>query len=213
MKFTDSCIHPYPSGDSSLRRMALEAQELGFDSCVVVNDAHLQPVGINLLRGYTIAGGSIKDIITGLHRIPKMSDLVYVNARDPAFNRAVLALNGIHALRNIGRDTNQVIDHVAARLAAERCIAIDIDLHPIIHSKDEGRQKVLQRYEDLIHLYRYFNFPLTISTNAHSILDQRSIREVILICSLFGMEKHEVYSALATPGNFLAQKKIVEVIE
>jgi ribonuclease P/MRP protein subunit RPP1 len=212
MKFTDSCIHPYPSGDSSLRRMALEAEELGFDSCVIVNNSHHLGVDINLLKGYVITGTSLKDVVTSSRRIPKWSDLVYINARDSSFNRAVLSLNGIHVLRNIGKEPNHTVDHLTARLAAEHCIALDIDLHPIIHSRNEMRQQVLQHYEDLIQLHRSFNFPLTISTNAHSILDQRSIREVILLCSLFGMERHEVYSALATPGNILAQKKVVDVI-
>ena len=30
MKITDSCVCPYPHGDSSVRRMALAARDLGF---------------------------------------------------------------------------------------------------------------------------------------------------------------------------------------
>ncbi len=34
MKITDACVYPYPFGDSSVRRMALEARSLGFDRLV-----------------------------------------------------------------------------------------------------------------------------------------------------------------------------------
>ena len=37
MKITDACVYPYPCGDSSVRRMALEAKALGFDR-LVAND-------------------------------------------------------------------------------------------------------------------------------------------------------------------------------
>jgi len=212
MKFTDACIHPYPSGDSSIRRMALEAAELGFDSCVVVNDIQLPSSDIKLLKGSVITGASIKNVIAGLRKIPDRGDLVFVDARDSSFNRSVLSLNRIHVLRGVGKDPNQIIDHVGARLAAKRGIALDIDLHPVIHSREERRQQVLHRYEDLIQLQRRFHFPLTISTNASSILDQRSVREITLLCSLFGMERKEVYNALATPESFITRKKIVEVV-
>jgi len=31
MDRTDACTHPYPEGDSSVRRLALEAAALGYD--------------------------------------------------------------------------------------------------------------------------------------------------------------------------------------
>src|SRR5665647_2342542 len=34
MKITDACVCPYPCGDSSVRRMALEAKDLGFERLV-----------------------------------------------------------------------------------------------------------------------------------------------------------------------------------
>ena len=49
MKRTDACIFPYPRGDSSLRRMLEEAQELRFDACVAVYDEPL-PEGIRVVE-------------------------------------------------------------------------------------------------------------------------------------------------------------------
>jgi len=36
MMATDANVCPYPAGDSTLARMALEAAELGFDSIVTI---------------------------------------------------------------------------------------------------------------------------------------------------------------------------------
>ncbi|MEG3055156.1 MAG: hypothetical protein RQM90_03055 [Methanoculleus sp.] len=41
---TDANVCPYPAGDSTLARMALEAAELGFDSIVTIGGRDLNPV-------------------------------------------------------------------------------------------------------------------------------------------------------------------------
>ena len=37
MKITDAAVFPYPCGDTSVRRLALEARSLGFDSLVAAD--------------------------------------------------------------------------------------------------------------------------------------------------------------------------------
>ena len=37
MKITDACVYPYPVGDSSVRRFALEARSFGYDSIVAAD--------------------------------------------------------------------------------------------------------------------------------------------------------------------------------
>jgi ribonuclease P/MRP protein subunit RPP1 len=71
---------------------------------------------------------------------------------------------------------------------------------------------VLQRYEDVLQLHRRFRFPLTISSGARSILDQRSVREITSLCSLFRMGTEEVFRALATCGEILERKGPVEEV-
>ena len=43
MKATDASVCPYPAGDSTLARMALEARDLGFDSIVVIGEGMESP--------------------------------------------------------------------------------------------------------------------------------------------------------------------------
>ena len=62
MKITDACVVPYPLGDSSAKRLALEARSLGFDS-IVAPDAKAEMVcGVEVVPGAYLAGLSAKDV-------------------------------------------------------------------------------------------------------------------------------------------------------
>jgi ribonuclease P/MRP protein subunit RPP1 len=213
MKCTDACIFPYPRGDSSFRRMLAEAQELQFDSCVVISDDPLPETGVlQALRGWIIREDSVRGVMSQTRKIPPGIDLVIVEARDVSFNRGVLSLRGIHILRGIHLSPPRSFDPVSARLAARHRVAVDLDLSPLLYERKGGRQRVLQRYEDVLLLHRRIRFPLTISSGARSILGQRSVREIVSLCSLFGMEPAEVAEALATCGRMRERTGPVEVV-
>jgi ribonuclease P/MRP protein subunit RPP1 len=214
MKCTDACIFPYPRGDSSLRRMLVEAQELQFDSCVVIADDPLpeETLTLKTLRGWIISEDSVRGVVSRTRKVPPGTDLVMVEARDAAFNRGVLSLRGIHILRGIYSSPPRSFDPVSARLAARHRVAVDLDLSPLLYERKGGRQRVLQRYEDILQLHRRIHFPLTISSGACSILGQRSVREIVSLCSLFGMEPAEVTRALATCGRMQERTGPVEVV-
>ncbi|MGA9206115.1 RNase P subunit p30 family protein, partial [Methanoregula sp.] len=104
-------------------------------------------------------------------------------------------------------------DHVVARIAAENITAIDIDLSPLISGRGHPRQKAIHRYLDLMVLHRRFEFPLTISSSARSVLGLRAVREVAGLCSLFGMDETDVREALAGVGRATEPREsIVKVI-
>jgi ribonuclease P/MRP protein subunit RPP1 len=212
MTTTDACLHPYPEGDSSLRRMALEAGALGFDSIVVPDAPSLEYHGVRVIPAILIAEPNPR-VIPGLLRTNgEKRALVIVNAGENGFNRAILNLKGIQIIRHVHKTRKNSFDHVSARLAAERGVAVDIDLFPIIHSSGLTRQRVMQRYRDLIMLYQRYRFHLTFSSNACSILDLRSVEEICRLCGLFGMEEDDVRAGLGTAGALLDQKGPVTVI-
>lgn len=181
--------------------MLWEAQELQFDSCVVITGIPLPTTTIlPAIRGWIIDENAVQGVVSQMRKVPVGTDLVMVEARDTAFNRAVLSLRGIHILRGIHRSPPRSFDPVSASLASRSMVAVDLDLSPLLFEQKGGRQRVLQRYEDILQLHRRLLFPLTISTGARSILGQRSVREIISLCALFGMEVSEVTRALATCG-------------
>jgi ribonuclease P/MRP protein subunit RPP1 len=213
MKRTDSCVFPYPAGDTSLRRFALEAKGLGYDAivCVGTDVAELLH-GVRIVRGVRIHDASMHAVISRIKRCRAKVDLVMVEAGDAAFNRAALSYHGVDILCNLYSAQKKAFDHVAARNAAEKGVAVEICLYPLIHQSGGARQRALSIYADVLRLHRRYEFPITVSSGAHSYLDLRSLREVARICSLFGMEGDEVTEAFSTVGRLMNAPKPVEVI-
>lgn len=209
---TDGLVHPYPGGDSSLRRMALEAHELGFDSIVATGGDHCDIPGIVVVPGVLISATAVRGVISQLKRAGNANGLVLVNAGDNAFNRSVLSLKGIHILRNLHTTHKHSFDHVCGRIAAEKGVAVDIDLRPLIHLRGNIRQKVLYRYQDLVRLHERFTFPITLSSNALSVLDQRSVRDMVHLSALFDLDETLAWEALGTIGRLLSPERAVRVV-
>lgn len=212
MDRTDACTHPYPEGDSSARRLAVEAAALGYDSIVAIGAAACPDAAVPVLSGLLVREPSVKGVIDCIRAGAKRADLVIVNAGDLPFNRSVLGLRGVHVLRHLSRTSRNSFDHVAARLAAERRIAVEIDIHPLIAFRGADRQRALRRYADILRLMRRFRFPLTLASNARSILDQRSPQDAGGLCALFGMDRSEVDAALAGVGTVLEERGPVRVV-
>jgi len=202
MKITDACIFPYPDGDSTVSRMAIEAGELGFDSLVAIGDAgHRFSCAVEILQGAIITARSVKEVL----RDPavRRADLVCVDAGDLSFNRALASTKDVNVISKIHATRQNAFDHVAARTAAERGVAVEISIAPLIHLRGMKRQQALNRYADILALHRRYGFMLTISSAASSILDQRSVREIRGLCGLFGMTGAEVNEALSSVGRMI----------
>ena len=209
MPLIDGCIHPWPAGDSSLRRMALAARELGFDQVVAAGGSGDVP---GVLRGTIISAPSVKEVVSALQGIPRGEGVVMVTSGDLAFNRGVIGLRGVRVLRGLFKSPRGAFNHVAAREAEARGVAVELDLAPIVEGRGVQRQKVIARYRELLDLHRRYYFPFTLASNARSVLAQRSVRDIVLLARLFGMEEDEVTGALSSLDTILAGRSPVQVV-
>jgi ribonuclease P/MRP protein subunit RPP1 len=200
MKITDAAVFPYPCGDSSVRRMALEAETLGLDSLVAVDVPSGICEGIEIRSGVLLRDLPVKDVIARVRKNQDTGAVMIVNARDNGFNRAVLSLKGVHILRGIHAAEKTAFDHVTAKMAADCGVALDIDLSPLIFGRGIARQRAIHRYRDMLLFERRFEFPLTLSTGARSVLDMRATREITALCSLLGMDIPDVEKAFGGVG-------------
>jgi ribonuclease P/MRP protein subunit RPP1 len=196
MKITDAAVFPYPHGDTSVRRLALEAGVLGFDSLVAMDAPPAAFGGVTVMSGTLISNVPVRDIANRLKRLRESDTVISVAAGDAGFNRAVIGLKGIHILRGIHAADKNAFDHVTAKMAADSRVAVDIDLSTVIATRGIARQRALARYRDILVLEGRFEFPLTLSTGARSYLDLRSTREIAGLCSLLGMDLPLVETAL-----------------
>jgi len=197
MKITDACVFPYPVGDSSVRRFALEARSLGYNSLVAADSPAATICGIDIIPGVILGGIPAKEVQGRAKKSRGTGAVLSVQMGDNGFNRAVAGTNGVHILRGIAFADKLAFDHVAAKVAADNNTALDIDLSPLIFGRGHLRQKAIHRYLDLLVLHRRFEFPLTISSSARSVLGMRAVRDAAGLCSLFGMDETDVQAALA----------------
>jgi len=200
MKITDAAVFPFPNGDSSVRRLALEASSLGFDSLVAIDAPSAVCGDVTVRNGTIISNMPVRDIITRMKRLRETDTVVSVAAGDAGFNRAVIGLKGVHILRGMHAADKNAFDHVTAKMAADNSVAVDIDLSSIIAGRGIPRQRAIARYRDILVLEERFEFPITLSTYARSVLDLRAVREISGLCSLLGMDADGTKEALAGVG-------------
>ena len=207
MKITDAAVYPYPLGDASVRRLALEAAALGFDSIVAADTPSVTYGEVEVRSGLMIRDVPIKDVISAVKRSKDSGKVISVNAANNNFNRAVIGIKGVHILRGIQSADKLAFDHVAAKMAADNRVAIDIDLSAIIAGRSVSRQRAIHRYMDILVLEQRFEFPITLSSHARSLLDLRNVRDIAGLCSLIGMDIPDVERALAGVGTVLTPPK------
>jgi ribonuclease P/MRP protein subunit RPP1 len=204
MKITDAAVFPYPNGDTSVRRLALEAKSLGFDSLVAIDSPPGSFDDVGILSGIIIQDAPMRDVINRVKRAKDSGAVISVSARDNGFNRAVIGLKGVHILRGIQAADKTAFDHVTAKMAADNDVAIDIDLSVLIGSRGIARQRAIHRYHDMLTLEGRFEFPVTLSTHARSYLELRDVREITGLCTLIGMDTSKAEKALDSVGRIMA---------
>jgi ribonuclease P/MRP protein subunit RPP1 len=203
MKITDAAVFPYPCGDTSVRRLALEAKTLGFDSLIAIDTPAGSFDGIEILSGIILRDAPLRDVIARVKRVKHSGTVVSVNARDNGFNRAAIGLGGVHILRGIQAADKTAFDHVTAKMAADNNVAIDLDLSVLIAARGIARQRAIHRYRDILTFERRFEFPVSLSSYARSYLDLRAVREITGLCSLIGMDIAGVEKCLDAVGRIM----------
>ena len=203
MKITDAAVYPYPLGDASIRRLALEAAALGFDSIIAADTPSGTYAGVEVHSGLMIRDVPVKDVISAVKRAKDSGRVISVHAANNNFNRAVIGIKGMHILRGIQSADKTAFDHVAAKMAADNRVAVDIDLSSLIAGRSVSRQRAIPRYMDIMVLEQRFEFPVTLSTHARSLLDMRHVRDIAGLCSLISMDVPDVERALAGVGTVL----------
>jgi ribonuclease P/MRP protein subunit RPP1 len=194
--------------------MALSARELGFDSIVAACPASGTYCGVEVI-GTRVMGrnGTGGERASSSGPGQEKREITMAHAGEYAANRALLRTGKIMILRGIQWTPKNSFDHILSRMAAEKGIAVDIDFSSLICERGPSRQRVLQRYADIVRLHSRFGFPLTLSSGARSVLGLRSPREMKVLGRLFGLEEEDAERALGTVQQLLFPHRTVEVVE
>lgn len=198
-------------GDTTLERMALEAAALGYQAIVAIGGEAGSFGGVQVIPGVSICAPNPNRALTAIRRAPSGA-FVALQLGEGPFNRSAASLPGVHALSGVHLCRKNAFDHVAARTAAERGVAVELLLAPLVRERGAARQSVLRRYADVLVLQHRYGFPLVIGSGAGSCLDLRAPRSVAALCGLFGLDHDGVDAALSGVESLMRPKAPVQVI-
>jgi len=134
-----------------------------------------------------------------------------------AYNRAAAMCGSEHVVflnndTRVGPNFLTSLHRTRAAHAEAKGVAVELDLSPLVEGRGLQRQRVIARYRELLQLHRRYRFPFTLASNARSILAQKSVRDMVLLAGLFGMEEAEVTGALSSLDSILAGRSPVQVV-
>jgi ribonuclease P/MRP protein subunit RPP1 len=209
--FFDMGVHAYPEGGSTVSRLALSAKECGYAGICVANHSDFfidvkEPGlrGIDIIQGVEILAGHPRELRKQVDRFRNKVQVLAVHGGDPAINRAACEDERVDVLMHPPDGKTGGINHVLARLAADKRIAIGFELLPIICAKGGSRVRTLANYRSNLALVKKYQVPYVIVSGAMSFYDMRDVRATMAICSLFGMNEKDAIKGLSYyPGQIL----------
>ncbi len=207
---TDACICLDAASVFSLSDFSATAYTNGFRRIVVCGAEIPKDLPLEVIHAKRISAKTAKELLSAARKAPK-GTLVIADAADNSFNRTAITTKGIHMLAGLDALPKAGFEHITAKMAVQHNVGLVIELGKIIDPKT--RRSALSHYADILKLQRKYQFPLVIASAAKSPAGLKNLQETLSLCSLFGMERAEVYAALNAVDSILHPKQTVEVVE
>lgn len=208
MPCIDACVFPYPSGSHSVARIISDLRILGYSGAVLCTPPGRidPPAGFSVFPARYIRSPAIREIQKEVQAGTKEGSICMVRAGEGGVTRSILTTPGVRILCDLQTAPRNSFDRVCAQTAADRGIAVDIRIAPLIQLRGVARQRVIRQYEEILLLQKRYGFPLTISSGAVSPEGLRSPRAVQALLSLLGMDRELIAGAFASIGDPASEK-------
>ena len=161
-------------------------------------------------RGVMIYSNNIEDLKRKIQKSRNEADVLMVYGGDLRINRAACENPRVDIISHPYRGRRDCgINHISARKAAENKVAVELNVRYLLRIRPQNRYKVLGYYREILKLQRKFNFPLIITSGAHSIFELHTPLDIIALTYCFGMNEEEASFALSeTPRNIIERRDI-----
>ncbi|MFZ2410614.1 MAG: RNase P subunit p30 family protein, partial [Candidatus Methanoperedens sp.] len=208
-RFYDLYIHPGSS--NPIARIAFEAQRFGYSGIAVINseisDRDGMPPDFSIYRGIGISCKSSR-LREEIKKHKNSSDILVVPGGDEELNRAAVESEGLDILMQPAQFNN-----VLAKAASDNSVAIGFDLGSLIRLRGEARVRELIIMRANLKHARKYNLSMLLTSNAQSIHDIRSPREMAALAGLFGMAKEEAVDAMSSVPLGILKRKNPDYIQ
>jgi len=216
--YYDLCIRYLPEDDPAMERLVSLAKHLGFKGAGItqaVNNKGPTPNSrpfntyFDLANGIEIHEDNPAKLHSLLGRYARKVNFVIVRGSADKFNRSAVEATDVDILSLPFGIKDGGLDHVIAKSASDRGIALEFDVGSLIRYRGGKRVHMIAELEQRLMLARKFKVHIVLTSGAKLIHDMRGPRELIALASLFGMTKGEAIEAMTvTPAAILRKKRI-----
>jgi ribonuclease P/MRP protein subunit RPP1 len=203
--------------------MALTAGRAGYDDVVLRNhtDADEYPsfdvpkdTSVRVHEGIEVRAENVEGLHERVRRAESDTEVVAVHGGDETVNRAAVEA-GVDLLAHPNRGRGRSFDHVLAREAAEKGVAVELPLAPVLRSSGGERVNSIRDIHETLKLLRKYETPFVVSADPYTHLHIRAPREMRAVAQIVGVEDGEFERATKeTPARILEDDDApVEVVE
>ncbi|WP_458406332.1 ribonuclease P protein component 3 [Methanobrevibacter sp.] len=151
-----------------------------------------------------IKSTNVNEIRKYANNFRNRASCISVVGGDLKVNRAVLENIKIDVLSKpyLNRHDSG-LNHVLAKEAVKNNVAVELCFKDILRTYLSPRAKVISNFRDILTLYRKFNFPLILSSNAESVFDIRTVHDFKSVFIQCGLTSDEVQRSFETSCEIL----------
>jgi RNase P/RNase MRP subunit p30 len=199
-------------------QLAREAKRLGYNGIALIQSSknYNKPDNIPIEDDFKIWSGveiyakNPEDLRKKVQKFRESNNVLVVNGGDIKVNRAACEDPRVdilaHPYKN-RRDSG--INHVLAKKASENNVAIELSINSLIKTRLSTRAKILSQFRQILKLYRKFNFPLILTSNAYSTYDLRTPEDIAALAGCLEMTHNEIIDSLSkNPMDIIERSRI-----
>lgn len=217
--YYDLCIRCLPEDDIAMERLVSLAKHLGFNGAGIMQATNnskgptLKSRSFNayfdLANGIEIYEDNPAKLHSHLVRYDPKVNFVMVRGGTDKLDRAAVETTYTDILSLPFGIKGSGLDHVIAKSASDRGIALEFDVGSLIRYRGGKRVHTITELEQRLMLARKFKVHMVLTSGARSIYDMRGPRELIALAGLFGMTKEEAVKAMTvTPAAILKKRRL-----
>lgn len=213
--YYDLCIRYVPEDDLSMEKFQSLAKHFGFIGAGITEVAGKGSLPstspsttfFDLVRGIEIHEENPAKLHSLISRYSRKANFVIVQGGLDKLNRSALETADIDILSLPFGTKDSGFDHVIAKAAADKRVALEFDVGSLIRYRGGKRVHAMSELKQRLMLARKFEVQIVLTSGARSIYDIRGPRELMALASLFGMTKEEAREAMTTvPATILKRK-------
>jgi len=204
--YIDICVHAFPEGADTPKRLSLVARSLGFAAIGIT--AHspfwFQFFDSSAISGIEIVANSVRDLRKKIAFFSDAATIISVHGGNERINRAACSDDRVDLLMHPERGKRSGLNQVTAKIAEKNDVAVGLSFGYFWKKGDVVRSRVLAFQRQNVALCQKFGVPIVITSDAYSHFDLRAPHQLKALARLLLLTDKEATAALSSaPRNIV----------